>query len=68
MDPAPTLRAEPAPKTRLAPIFLALLACAMPLRLAAEEKAARFPMSQIRAAAAYSAAHAGIAFVAMQHG
>ncbi|MDB6120635.1 MAG: Beta-lactamase [Verrucomicrobiaceae bacterium] len=35
--------------------------------LQAEEEA-RFPMAQLRAAAAYSAAHEGTAFVAMQHG
>ena len=66
MDAAPQSRR---PACRFAPGFasLVLLLAALPAMLRAEE-APRFPLAQIKAAAAYSARHEGVAFVAMQHG
>ncbi|MDB6138120.1 MAG: Beta-lactamase [Verrucomicrobiaceae bacterium] len=70
-DLAMMMRMDAAPKSRrsklsrLVPMLAGLMAASG--NLPAEE-AAHFPLSQLKAAAAYSATHAGEVFVAMQHG
>ena len=68
MDAAPSFSVRRALLSRLAPMLATLLACLSSPWLRAQQNESRFPMSQIRSAAAYSAAHGGTAFVAMLHG
>ncbi len=64
MDAAPSSRA---PYALLLCLTLVLTLANRPAS-AAEQRETHYPMSRIHAAAAYSAAHAGSAFVAIQHG